>query len=57
MASPNQPAQKPKANVYTVMLIVSFLALVLATILLHVELYGNNPERYGTPPWSTSGGS
>jgi hypothetical protein len=56
MASPNQPAQKPKANVYTVMLIVSFLALVLATILLHVELYGS-PDRYGTPPWSTAGGS
>jgi hypothetical protein len=50
--SANQPA-KPHANVYTVMLIISFMALLLAIIILHVELYGS-PDRYGLP---ASGGS
>lgn len=50
--SANQPA-KPKANVYTVMLIISFMALVIACALLAVEL-----GRFGGyPQWSTSGGS
>jgi len=48
--------QKPGTNIYTVMLIVSFWALVLSCILLHTELYGSK-DRYGTPPWSTAGGS
>ena len=46
--------QKPGTNIYTVMLIISFCALVLACILLHVELFGS-PDRYGSPPWSTGG--
>ena len=51
--SANQPAPKPKANVYTVMLIVSFLALVTACILLATEL-----GRFGSYPyWNTSSAS
>ena len=50
-----QPAQKPGTNVYTVMLIVSFLCIVTATVLLAMEL-----RRFGFPdvvPWNTAGGS
>ena len=36
------PVQKQKANVYTMMLIFSFLALVLACVLMYLEL-----DRYG----------
>ena len=51
--SANQSAPKPKANVYTVMLIISFLALVTACALLYIEL-----NRFGSyPQWNTSGGS
>jgi hypothetical protein len=40
-------------NVYTVMLMISFCAIVIATILLAIEL-----SRYGPGvPWSTAGGS
>ena len=50
--SANQPA-KPKANVYTVMLIIAFMALVVGCALLAVEL-----NRFGSyPQWSTTGGS
>ena len=50
--SANQPA-KSKANVYTVMLIISFMALVTACALLAVEL-----SRFGSyPQWSATGGS
>jgi hypothetical protein len=41
--------QKLGTNVYTVMLIIAFLALVTGTILLYMEL-----GRYGTfPQWQT----
>ena len=51
-SSVNQPAQKPGTNVYTVMLILSFCAIVTATILLAMEV-----GRFGPGvPWSTSGG-
>ena len=51
--SVNQPTQKPGTNVYTVMLIVSFCALVVGCILLAMEL-----GRFGPGvPWNTSGGS
>ena len=54
--SANQPlAQKPGTNVYTVMLILSFCAIVAATIILAMEL-----RRFGFPevvPWNTGGGS
>ena len=40
------PAQKQRADVYTVMLIVSFICIVTATILLYAEL-----ERWGSYPW------
>jgi hypothetical protein len=53
-SSANQPAKKPGANVYTVMLIISFLALVTACALLATEL-----NRFGSyPQWNTkTGGS
>jgi hypothetical protein len=38
--------QKQGTNIYTVMLILSFLALVTGTILLAMEL-----QRYGDYPW------
>lgn len=40
------PAQKQRLNVYTVMLIISFICIITATILLYVEL-----ERWGSFPW------
>lgn len=55
--NPGQPAvQKQGTNIYTVMLILSFLALVTGTVLLSMEL-----NRFGTyPQWkapSASAGS
>ncbi|MEO2009969.1 MAG: hypothetical protein ABGX22_14940 [Pirellulaceae bacterium] len=44
--SANQSLQKQPLNVYTVMLIVSFFALLIGTILLYLE--GSN---YGSLPW------
>lgn len=45
--TPGQPAvQKQGTNIYTVMLILAFLALVTGTTLLAMEL-----QRYGTYPW------
>ena len=43
---PEPPAQKQRADVYTVMLIISFICIVTATILLYAEL-----ERWGSYPW------
>jgi hypothetical protein len=44
-------APKPGTNVYTVMLIVSFCALVTACVLLAMEL-----SRFGPGvPWATGG--
>ena len=37
-SSANQPTQKPGMNVYTVMLIIAFCALVVACALLAAEL-------------------
>lgn len=41
-----KPVQKQRLNVYTVMLILSFLALCIASILLYMEL-----QRWGSFPW------
>ena len=38
--------QKQGTNIYTVMLILTFLALVTGTVLLAMEL-----QRYGDYPW------
>ncbi len=38
--------QKQRINVYTMMLILSFIALVTACILMYTEL-----QSYGTYPW------
>jgi len=47
----NPPAaQKPGPNVYTVMLIVSFLSIVTACVLLYMEL-----NRFGNYPWWQTG--
>ncbi len=40
------PVQKQKTNVYTVMLIVSFICIVAACLLLYAEL-----KRWGSYPW------
>jgi hypothetical protein len=49
----NRPVGKAPPNVYTVMLIISFLALVTACALLATEL-----SRFGPGvPWSTGAGS
>jgi hypothetical protein len=49
----NPTGPKPAPNVYTVMLIVSFVALVVASLLLAMEL-----GRFGPGvPWNVSGGS
>jgi hypothetical protein len=40
------PVQKQKTNVYTVMLIVSFVCIVTACVLLWLEL-----QRWGSHPW------
>jgi hypothetical protein len=40
------PVQKQSTNVYTVMLIISFICIVTACILLYVEL-----TRWGSYPW------
>jgi hypothetical protein len=53
-SSANIGAPKPGTNVYTVMLILSFCALLTATMLLAMEL-----SRFGSyPQWkATAGGS
>ena len=57
MSSPNLargnggPTQKQRLNVYTMMLILSFVAIVIGCILLAVELAAYGPE---WPPWNTS---
>jgi hypothetical protein len=40
------PAPKQELDVYTVMLIISFVCIVTATILLYIEL-----DRWGPFPW------
>jgi len=58
-ASPNlasrpapRPVQKQRLNVYTMMLIISFLALVTACVLLLIELGDYGPY----PWWNTQSG-
>lgn len=47
------PVQKQKTNVYTVMLIISFVCILTAIVLLVLEL-----RRWGTSPyWDTSSGT
>jgi hypothetical protein len=38
--------QKPDTDVYTVMLIISFISILTACLLLYIEL-----SRYGSYPW------
>ena len=53
MSTANQPTQKRKLNVYTMMLILSFIALLTGTILLYMELntYSNQFLNW----WDTTG--
>ena len=54
-SSANVAAPKPGTNVYTVLLILAFCAILVATVILAMEL-----RRFGFPevvPWNTSGGS
>ena len=53
MATPAMaPVQKQRINVYTMMLIISFFALVTACVLLWLELSSYNEGKY--PYWDTS---
>jgi hypothetical protein len=45
-SSASQTTQKQPLNVYTVMLIISFLALLISCILMYMEL-----NLYGEFPW------
>lgn len=40
------PKEKPRFNVYSMMLILSFLFVLIATVLMYNEL-----SRYGSYPW------
>ncbi len=51
-SAPVAPVQKQRINVYTMMLIVSFFALITACILLYLELSSYNEGKY--PYWDTS---
>ncbi|MCR4415685.1 MAG: hypothetical protein NUV77_25005 [Thermoguttaceae bacterium] len=44
------PYRKPRADLYTVMLLVAWLALLVGIALLYFET-----AEYGSPPWSRSG--
>ena len=46
------PGQKQKINVYTMMLIISFFAILTSCILLYMEL-----QQYGAYPWWNTSGS
>ena len=48
LASPGAevPAQKQRTNVYTMMLIISFICIVTSCVLLYMEL-----KRWGNYPW------
>jgi hypothetical protein len=48
LASPGgeAPVQKQRLNVYTVMLIISFICIVTSCIVLYMEL-----SRWGNYPW------
>lgn len=53
MSTAPSTAPKPGTNVYTVMLIISFCALLVACLLLAMEL-----SRFGPGvPWQAGGGS
>lgn len=43
------PYRKPRADLYTVMLLVAWLALVVGIVFLYLET-----AEYGSPPWSRS---
>ncbi len=46
-AIPNAPIeQKPRANIYTMMLVISLFAIIVACIVLWMEL-----KQYGDFPW------
>lgn len=49
-ANPAPPVQKQGTNVYTMMLILSFIAIVTSCVLLHQEL-----SRFGNYPWWNTG--
>jgi hypothetical protein len=48
------PAQKPRTNVYTMMLLLSFVAIIVAVVVLWAALgeYGDFPQwETGTSSW------
>jgi hypothetical protein len=47
---PVAPVVKQATNIYTVMLLLAFAAIVTASVLLYVNL-----QQYGTYPWWNTG--
>jgi len=41
--------RKPRADVYTALLVIALLALILGSVVLYFEA---NPKEYGENPWS-----
>ena len=52
-ANPIVPAQKQPTNVYTMMLMISLIALITATVLLAMELKRFEPAPYWNAPKPT----
>ena len=48
------PVQKQRFNVYTMMLVLSFIAITTGCILLWAELSTYMEEGSTCPPWNTS---
>lgn len=42
------PTRKPAPDIYTVLLVVSLLAIIVATVFLYLEA---NSTEYGSPPY------
>lgn len=54
LTDPNVKVEKPRFNVYTMMLVLSFIAVCIACLLLYLELdHYQQPD--GRWPWDTKG--
>ena len=52
--SVNQPVEKQRTNIYTMMLIISFIALVTGSIISGVYFEQLKKETGSDAPWNTS---
>jgi hypothetical protein len=53
---PGQPAAKPKSNVYTVLLIISFCAVVTAIVFTELHLVQDYGMEWSKTLWPFGGG-